>query len=182
MKAPYLMLNLARGERGVAPIGEALRGAREGLGLTVEQAAVDTRISARFLEALEMERFEDLPADVYVRGFIRSYAAYLRLDPIPLLATFEYAGDSPPHPSVLPSVPPLAATAGPRRSGRPPSPWLRRPRRAAASVALGSFLRRMPACSTCRRAILGAVGARSTAVGGACSAPGGAGQAPASPE
>ena len=98
MKAPYLMLNLARGERGVAPIGEALRGAREGLGLTVEQAAVDTRISARFLEALEMERFEDLPADVYVRGFIRSYAAYLRLDPIPLLATFEYAGDSPAPP------------------------------------------------------------------------------------
>ena len=178
MKAPYLMLNLARGERGVAPIGEALRGAREGLGLTVEQAAVDTRISARFLEALEMERFEDLPADVYVRGFIRSYAAYLRLDPIPLLATFEYAGDSP--------APPIGAPFGGHGRSSPqraaPEPLAPPPPAGRAGAALGSFLHRMPACSTCRRAILGAVGARSTAVGGACSAPGGAGQAPASPE
>ena len=134
MKAPYLMLNLARGERGVAPIGEALRGAREGLGLTVEQAAVDTRISARFLEALEMERFEDLPADVYVRGFIRSYAAYLRLDPIPLLATFEYAGDSPAPPIGTPIGAPFGGhgRSSPQRAApeplAPPPPAGRRER------------------------------------------------------
>lgn len=122
MKAPYLMLNLVRGERGVAPIGEALREAREGLGLTVEQAAVDTRISARFLEALEMERFEDLPADVYVRGFIRSYAAYLGLDPTPLLATFEDAGDSPAPPIGTPIGAPFGGQgrSSPQRTASEP--------------------------------------------------------------
>jgi len=69
----------------VAGIGETLRSAREHRGLTIEQVAQDTRISARFLEALENERFEELPAQVYVRGFLRSYANYLKVDAQPLL-------------------------------------------------------------------------------------------------
>lgn len=69
----------------MASIGATLREARERRGLTIEQVAQDTRISARFLEALEAEAFELLPAPVYVRGFLRSYASYLRLDPQPLL-------------------------------------------------------------------------------------------------
>lgn len=106
----------------MAPIGEALREAREGLGLTVEQAAIDTRISARFLEALEMERFEDLPADVYVRGFIRSYAAYLQLDPTALLATFEDAGDSPDPPIGTPIGAPFGGRgrSSPQRTASEP--------------------------------------------------------------
>ena len=63
-----------------------LRSARIQRGLTIEQVAQDTRISARFLEALENESFEELPAPVYVRGFLRSYGNYLRLDPAPLVA------------------------------------------------------------------------------------------------
>ena len=130
MKPTYLMLDLQRGERRVPPIGEALRGAREGLGLTIEQAAVDTRISARFLEALEMGRFEDLPAEVYVRGFIRSYATYLRLDPAPLLETFAGAAEPPP-----PIGEPFGRSgrASPQRpvsgpSGQAPPPTARRER------------------------------------------------------
>ncbi len=69
----------------MARIGETLREARERRGLSIEQAALETRISPRFLEALEAEEFEVLPAPVYVRGFLRSYANYLRLDPQPLL-------------------------------------------------------------------------------------------------
>ncbi len=69
----------------MATIGATLREARERRGLTIEQVAQDTRISARFLEALEAEAFELLPAPVYVRGFLRSYASYLKLDPQPLL-------------------------------------------------------------------------------------------------
>ncbi len=54
-------------------------------GLTIDQVANDTRISSRFLEALEDEAFEELPAPVYVRGFLRSYANYLHIDAQPLL-------------------------------------------------------------------------------------------------
>ncbi|MCC6382574.1 MAG: helix-turn-helix domain-containing protein [Dehalococcoidia bacterium] len=69
----------------MALIGRTLRDARLQRGLTIDQAAHDTRISARFLEALESESFDELPAPVYVRGFLRSYANYLRVDPEPLL-------------------------------------------------------------------------------------------------
>jgi len=78
----------------VADIGTTLRNARIERGLTISQAAQDTRISPRFLEALEAEQFDSLPAPVYVRGFLRSYANYLRLDAAPLVASVE--GGGPP--------------------------------------------------------------------------------------
>lgn len=67
-------------------IGESLRRARAERGITIEQAAEQTRISAAFLRALEAEAFDQLPAPVYVRGFLRSYATYLGLDYEPLIA------------------------------------------------------------------------------------------------
>lgn len=69
----------------MAGIGDALRSTRERRGLSIDQVAQDTRISPRFLEALEAEQFDELPAPVYVRGFIRSYANYLKIEPQPLL-------------------------------------------------------------------------------------------------
>lgn len=69
----------------MAGIGETLRSTRERRGISVEQVARDTRISLRFIEALEEEQFDELPAPVYVRGFLRSYANYLKVDPQPLL-------------------------------------------------------------------------------------------------
>jgi transcriptional regulator with XRE-family HTH domain len=69
----------------VAEIGITLRNARVQRGLTVDQVAQETRISPRFLEALEAEAFDELPAPVYVRGFLRSYANFLHLDATPLL-------------------------------------------------------------------------------------------------
>jgi len=69
----------------VAGIGESLRSTRERRGLSIDQVALETRISPRFLEALEAEQFAELPAPVYVRGFLRSYANYLRIEPEPLL-------------------------------------------------------------------------------------------------
>jgi len=69
----------------VAGIGEALSSTRERRGLSIDQVAQDTRISPRFLEALEAEQFQELPAPVYVRGFLRSYATYLGLEAQELL-------------------------------------------------------------------------------------------------
>jgi hypothetical protein len=70
----------------LARIGETLTNARVRRGLSIEQAAQDTRIAARFIAALEAEDFALLPAPVYVRGFLRSYATYLRIDPASLLS------------------------------------------------------------------------------------------------
>ena len=62
-------------------IGARLEEARTARRLTLEEAERDTRISRRYLEALERGNYEVLPAPVYARGFMRSYADYLGLDP-----------------------------------------------------------------------------------------------------
>jgi cytoskeleton protein RodZ len=65
---------------GPVGIGPALRKARLVRGKSVEEASRETRIRAEYLKALEGERFGELLGDVYVRGFLRSYSAYLGLD------------------------------------------------------------------------------------------------------
>ena len=60
-------------------LGERLREARESQGISLPQAAVETRILQRYLVALEDGDFHHLPGDVYARGFIRNYANYLSL-------------------------------------------------------------------------------------------------------
>ncbi|HEX9098502.1 MAG TPA: helix-turn-helix domain-containing protein [Candidatus Dormibacteraeota bacterium] len=61
----------------------AKRGER---GLTLEQAASATHIRPEFLSALEADEPELLPAPVYARGYLRTYARYLGLDEESLVA------------------------------------------------------------------------------------------------
>ena len=58
-------------------IGARLRNARQARGLSLEDVAAATRIRRPFLEALEVEAFERLPAPVYVKWFLGGYASYL---------------------------------------------------------------------------------------------------------
>lgn len=76
-------------------LGMWLVRAREARGLTVEDAERDTRISRRYLQALETENFELIPAPVYARGFLRSYSQYLGLDPAEMLSLFPGEDDAP---------------------------------------------------------------------------------------
>lgn len=69
-------------------LGEWLTRAREARGLTLEDAERDTRISRRYLQALESGDLEIIPAPVYARGFLRSYAQYLGLDPQEAMARY----------------------------------------------------------------------------------------------
>ncbi len=62
-------------------VGRHLRAAREAVGQQIADAARALRIGGYHLEALEAGRFADLPEAVYVHGFVRSYADYLKLDP-----------------------------------------------------------------------------------------------------
>jgi hypothetical protein len=66
-------------------IGSTLRAARNTRGVELAQVEAETKISARYLAALEDERFELLPAPTYARGFLRTYAVYLGLEPQPLV-------------------------------------------------------------------------------------------------
>jgi cytoskeletal protein RodZ len=72
----------------ITPLGETLQRARLARGVTLEEAERTTRISRRYLEALENENFGLLPAPVYARGFLRTYARYLGLEPADLLPLF----------------------------------------------------------------------------------------------
>ena len=61
--------------------GEHIKRMREQKGLTLKEIAERTKISVAILQALEDERYEDMPsARVYVRGFVRCFAEELGLD------------------------------------------------------------------------------------------------------
>ncbi len=79
-------------------IGDALRDARRSSGSSLADAAADTRVRESYLAALEQEEFSSLGSDVYVRGFITSYARFLRLDPAPLLAAYRSGVEAKPEP------------------------------------------------------------------------------------
>jgi cytoskeletal protein RodZ len=64
----------------VFEIGNSLREARLRQHLDFPEIEQATKIRAKYLRALEDEQFELLPAQTYVKGFLRSYAEYLGLD------------------------------------------------------------------------------------------------------
>ena len=61
-------------------IGNSLREARVRQGLEFPEIEQGTKIRGKYLRALEDEQFDVLPAQTYVKGFLRSYAEYLGLD------------------------------------------------------------------------------------------------------
>ena len=69
-------------------LGDALRAQREKKGITLDQAAADTRIREKFLKALEDGDYQSLPGAVYTKGFLRNYAEYLDLEPDELVVQF----------------------------------------------------------------------------------------------
>lgn len=78
--------------------GEHLKREREMRGVSLEEVAAATRISIRFLEALENEQWERLPGGIFNRGFIRSVARFLGLDEEGLVA--EYALETRERPEI----------------------------------------------------------------------------------
>ncbi|VXC70232.1 helix-turn-helix domain-containing protein [Sphingomonas sp. 8AM] len=61
-------------------VGARLRAAREAQGLSVAEVAARTRVTQRFLEALEDDRLDLLPSPTYASGFARAYARAVGLD------------------------------------------------------------------------------------------------------
>jgi cytoskeleton protein RodZ len=74
--------------------GENLRREREMRGISLEEIAESTKISVRFLHAMENDDFANLPGGIFTRSFIRSYAKYLGLDEEQVMSEFQMTGQS----------------------------------------------------------------------------------------
>jgi len=69
--------------------GEILKKAREQKGLSINEIALSLKISSKILKAIEDGDASQLPAKTFLRGFVQSYANYLRLDVNDVLKTFQ---------------------------------------------------------------------------------------------
>lgn len=67
-------------------VGEILKQTREEQKLTLDEISVMTRIRVKYLSAIEADNYDVLPSSVQKKGFVRSYARALDLDPSPLIA------------------------------------------------------------------------------------------------
>lgn len=79
----------------MATFGEQLRRMREQRGVSLEDIARETRLSKRYLVALENEAIAQLPGGAYNRAYLKMYATLLGLDPEPLL--HEYIEEEARH-------------------------------------------------------------------------------------
>jgi cytoskeletal protein RodZ len=97
--------------------GEHLRREREMRGVSLEEIAGATRISTRFLDALEKEAWDRLPGGVFNRGFVRTVARFLGLEEESLLAEYALATRPPGDHAILSE--PSPQPSAPRRT-----PWI----------------------------------------------------------
>jgi cytoskeleton protein RodZ len=102
-------------------LGDIFRAAREKRKITASQAAAATHMKIQHVEAIEDNAFEKFAAPTYAKGFIKLYAEYLGLDPVPLLR--EYAERHMPSKrnSLMPEASPPPAEARPKAAPPPPS-------------------------------------------------------------
>lgn len=95
-------------------IGAYLRRERELRHVSLEELVQITRVPLRMLQHIEEDRFDELPGEVFARGFLRSYARALNLDCEQVLARFaEGRKVEEPAPPPL-----LAAVQTPERGRR----------------------------------------------------------------
>lgn len=70
-------------------IGEYLRRERELRQISLEEMVQGTKIALQRLKELENDKLEDMPAEIFVRGFIKSYAEFIGLNPDEVLLRYE---------------------------------------------------------------------------------------------
>jgi cytoskeletal protein RodZ len=88
----------------MASFGENLRRERELRGVDLRDIADATKISVRFLQALEQDRVEVLPGGIFPRSFVRQYAKHLGLDPDRMVTEFDaFYGTAPAVPKTVAS-------------------------------------------------------------------------------
>ena len=141
---PYCIINLGGGAGlRMASIGETLRRERQRRDMNLDQVSRELKISSRFLQAIEEENFELLPAGVFAKSFVRQYARMLGLDEDEAANEVQRALTPPPA-----VVPQFAAGAAAERKAPPLAQfhvpkvesWQHvRDRRSASSSALAAL-------------------------------------------
>jgi transcriptional regulator with XRE-family HTH domain len=115
----------------LASFGEELRREREIRGISLKEIADATKISRRFLEAVERNDHKTLPAPVFTRGFVREYARYLGLNTEEMVNRYNFAAENddriekPPHIEKYPRSPVRDITPRPRAKRGIPSTLFR---------------------------------------------------------
>jgi cytoskeletal protein RodZ len=90
--------------------GPALRRARQERGISLDDVARDTRLSKRYLLALEDESIQELPGGPYNRAYVRTYAGYLGLDPDTLVRDYALEEEAQTKAGRLGVLPDVLAT------------------------------------------------------------------------
>lgn len=120
-----------------ASFGARLAAAREAAGISVGDMASRLRLHINQVRALESENLAQLPEAAYVRGFVRSYARALNLDPAPLIEDFNRKA-VPPADSVVEGMTRTRDYSPVRAAAREQaSRWLVLGLAVAALIALG---------------------------------------------
>lgn len=112
-------------ETGLPSFGEKLKLEREKRKITLEQISVSTKIGTRMLQALEENKFNQLPGGIFNKGFVRAYSRFVGLDEDQTVADYlQASGDAPP----------VSIEAGTRADGRGDSAREVAPRAIAENV------------------------------------------------
>jgi cytoskeletal protein RodZ len=101
-------------DAGARDLGERFRAAREARGMSLSEVAEQIRIRSLYLAAIEEENWSTVGAPVYVRGFIRTYARFLGIDPEEAVAAFN---QTQPEPAKTPSGREPPPSGAGKRSG-----------------------------------------------------------------
>src|SRR5687767_1818929 len=115
------------GASELASFGEELRREREIRGISLKEIADATKISKRFLDALERNDHRTLPAPVFTRGFVREYSRYVGLNAEEMVNRYNFAAanddriEKPPQVEKYPQTPVRdISPKPPRKRGIPP--------------------------------------------------------------
>lgn len=80
------------------PLGKQLKAVRRTAKLSLDQVATETKISKKYIKALEDGNFAKMPAEVYARGFLENYAKFLGFPPDEVLIQYKRERGLAPKP------------------------------------------------------------------------------------
>jgi cytoskeletal protein RodZ len=126
--------------------GEELRREREIRGISLKEIADATKISKRFLEALERNDHRTLPAPVFTRGFVREYSRYVGLNAEEMVNRYNFAAanddriEKPPQVEKYSVTPPRDISPKPPRKRGIPPVYARIDRNLVAAVLIAAAL------------------------------------------
>jgi cytoskeleton protein RodZ len=134
------------GASELASFGEELRREREIRGISLKEIADATKISKRFLDAIERNDHKTLPAPVFTRGFVREYARYLGLNAEEMVNRYNFASanddriEKPPQVEKYPQQPVRDISPKPARKRGIPPVYARVDRNALFAVLIAIVL------------------------------------------